>query len=565
MRDHVARQPMPVEQSILWKPLHDPHYVVASLQLGDGGRRKIFVRQQVLAQVQSAVHTHGRRTLGLLLGRLYQCSATGNDYLVIESVSEQDPVSDEAEMAAVIAEALVERGKRHHHLLGSSEDRGHQVVGWYRGTSTVEAKPSLTTAGVHGSVLNQPWQVTLVVGEGTRGGAFFLRDTVNSRWFYAPFYELVQDAPAQNQPKPTVIEWPEQYITADAVVRARPSPVVAAEESDQQKPYRRPLLSLIRSPRKAPEAQATGTDDVRLAMPSQGRASPSSDVMTPPEVRAPAGLVGPVASVNTPERIIAENRVVDVPPRDQRPSELPARDRTFADRPAPRLADNGFADMPRAGQDEPVRRRARPGEKVAIVDDSDQRSAAPPSRRRIAEDEDTAMGDDPGRFIEIARSEGFFVAARFDTSSETGAPQTLWILNEPYSGLLLAVVTSESEVIDATLHYNLQTDDAGLQRTPFPEYRNSESKTIYARETCMDSLRARCRRLRATSALVKDWKVTPRISFLTPAEWESVPITDGNGEQAASAIRRLNNARIAELPAGIRSQFRLEARGDGAA
>ena len=561
MRDHVARQPMPVEQSILWKPLHDSHYVVASLQLGDGGRRKIFVRQQVLGRVQSLVHAHGRRTVGLLVGRLYQCSATGSDYLVIESLAEQNPVGDEAEMAAVVAEALVERGKRHYHLL--SDDRAHQVVGWYRGISAVESRPSLTTAGVHGSVFNQPWQVTLVVSEGTRpGGAFFLRDTVNSRWFYAPFYELMHEAPAPDRPKPTVIDWPEHYITADTVLRTRLSPAVAPEEP--QKAYRRPLLSLIRSPGKAPEAQVDGIEDVRLAMPLPGAGSvtPGSGLNVPPEASVPAGLVRPAASVNTPERTVAQDRVADLPAREQRAPDPPAGDRAFADRPAPRLTPARFADMPRTNRDEPVRRRDRSVEKVAIVDDSDQRAVAPPSRRRVSEDEDTAMGDDPGRFIEIARSEGFFVAARFDTSGETGAPQTLWVLNEPYSGLLLAVVASESEIIDATLHYNLQTDDAGLQRTPFPEYRNAESKTIYARETCMDSLRARCQRLRATSALVKEWKVTPRISFLTPAEWESVPVSDGSGERAASAIRRLNNARIAELPAGIRSQFHLDVPGD---
>ena len=84
MRAHVARQPMPVEQSILWKPLRDPHYVVASLQIGDGGRRKVFVRQRVLARVESLVRSHGRRTFGILLGRLYQCSTSGVEYIVIE-------------------------------------------------------------------------------------------------------------------------------------------------------------------------------------------------------------------------------------------------------------------------------------------------------------------------------------------------------------------------------------------------------------------------------------------------------------------------------------------------
>jgi hypothetical protein len=572
MRAHVARQPMPVEQSILWKPLRDPHYVVASLQIGDGGRRKVFVRQRVLARVESLVRSHGRRTFGILLGRLYQCSTSGVEYIVIESVAEEDPVGDETEMAASLGEALVERGKRHHLLL-SSDDRVQHVLGWYRGISAVEAKPSLTTAGIHASLFNEPWQVTLVVGEGASAasGAFFLRDSVNARWFYSPFYELLSEAPPPDQPKPTVIDWPEHYITAEDVRRTRLSPTAA--DNRQQTPYKRPLLSLIRSGKKETGAEANGLADVRLLDVTGSKGGTlASDSMTSPTHSLPSGLGSPTSSAGplepiTPENrvVTPENRVADLPARDHRAPEAPAGDRAFADRPASRLTYSGLADMPRAGRDDPLRRKARSAEKIAIVDDTDQRAAAPPSRRRVTEHDDTAMGDDPGRFIEIARSEGFFLAGRFDALGENEARQTLWILNEPYSGLLLAIVASESEIIDAALHYNLQTDDAGLERTPFPEHRNTETKTIYARETCMDSLRARCHRLRATNALVKEWSVTPRISFLTPAEWESVPMSDGDTERAASAIRRINNSRIAELPAGIRSQFHLEVPGEAGA
>jgi hypothetical protein len=42
-------------------------------------------------------------------------------------------------------------------------------------------------------------------------------------------------------------------------------------------------------------------------------------------------------------------------------------------------------------------------------------------------------------------------------------------------------------------------------------------------------------------------------------------MSDGDTERAASAIRRINNSRIAELPAGIRSQFHLEVPGEAGA
>jgi hypothetical protein len=185
------------------------------------------------------------------------------------------------------------------------------------------------------------------------------------------------------------------------------------------------------------------------------------------------------------------------------------------------------------------------------VDDHDQRST-PISARRVGDNEDTSTGDDPGRYIEMARTEGFFIAARFD-SNATGRAETLWILNEPYSGLLLAVGATESEVLDATLHYNVQTDDAGLRRTPFPEHRDPLSKTIYVRETCMEALRARCQRLRATNTLVREWKVTPTIPFLTPGEWESIAAMD----RRVGSVADITNARLADLPPGLRSQFHL--------
>jgi hypothetical protein len=191
------------------------------------------------------------------------------------------------------------------------------------------------------------------------------------------------------------------------------------------------------------------------------------------------------------------------------------------------------------------------------VDDRDQRTTEQAGARRITDDDDTSMGEDVNRYIEIARTEGFFVAAKFDVAGRHSGAETLWVLNEPYSGLLLAVVSTNSKVVDATLHYNLQTDAEGLKKVPFPEHRDPESKTIYVRETCMDALRARCRRLRATNALLREWKVTPAITFLTPGEWESIPVSDAPADRGARMISNLNKARIAELPSGVRSQFHL--------
>jgi hypothetical protein len=196
-------------------------------------------------------------------------------------------------------------------------------------------------------------------------------------------------------------------------------------------------------------------------------------------------------------------------------------------------------------------------EKLSIIDDRDQRTKVPSTGRQVEDHDDTMLGEAPARYLDLARAEGFFIAAQFDALSRLTPPETLWVLNEPYSGMLLTVVTTPTEVVDATLHYNLQTDDAGLQRTPFREHRDPESKTIYVRETCLEALRARCRRLRATQALLREWKVTPAMSFLTPTEWESLPMVQGGLAATAGAVADVNNARIAELPEGIRTQFHL--------
>lgn len=73
----------------------------------------------------------------------------------------------------------------------------------------------------------------------------------------------------------------------------------------------------------------------------------------------------------------------------------------------------------------------------------------------------------------------------------------------------MIVVTTNEEVREASLHYNLRTEDDSLLRTTPLEHCDLESQTIYGREACLHDLRARCRRLRATGALQRDWKVTP--------------------------------------------------------
>jgi hypothetical protein len=90
-------------------------------------------------------------------------------------------------------------------------------------------------------------------------------------------------------------------------------------------------------------------------------------------------------------------------------------------------------------------------------------------------------------------------------------------MHERESGLRLIIVTTDDAVREATLHYNLRTEDDSLLRVTAPEHRDLESRTIYGREACLHDLRARCRRLRATGALERDWKVSPAMQLPVPS------------------------------------------------
>jgi len=166
---------------------------------------------------------------------------------------------------------------------------------------------------------------------------------------------------------------------------------------------------------------------------------------------------------------------------------------------------------------------------------------------------DTAPGDPLGHYIEVARSEGFFVVAQFQAQSAT-ANETLCLLSEPFSGLLLTLVTDDSQVVDAMLHFNVHTEDARFLAGAFPEHRDLESGTAYIRQSVVDGLRAQCRRLWETHALVREWKVTPTIFLLTPSEWE-LDAVDATPDT-------LNDQRIGSLPEPVRHQFGLWSRSD---
>jgi len=160
--------------------------------------------------------------------------------------------------------------------------------------------------------------------------------------------------------------------------------------------------------------------------------------------------------------------------------------------------------------------------------------------------------------LEEARSAGFVLAAPFPIAGKTRRAEALWVLVDRTAGILLTVVTTDAQVHDATLHYNLHTDEPALLDTFFPEHRDLASRTVYVRETCLESFSARCRRLRETPGLEREWKVSPVIYFLTPGEWQFLTARPADS-QDVQRIHALNQERIRSLAEPIRQQFGLEA------
>ena len=457
---------MPVENSIHWKPLRDPHYVLASMQSGSEGFHSIFVEQAVLVRVQETTRaTHGG-AVGLLLGRRYVCSDTGSTYMLIDSLLEQTMVNrSEALLGVAVGELLAKR----------RADDAVAVLGWFCSYHSHEQGFPTPAASVHAALFPNPYQVALVLASDASSGGFFRHDRLGSRWYHTPFYEVTPATTSANQPKASAIAWPD-YMTNTEVVRlpTRPSPIAEAGGTEGE-----PRPSLLRS-------LVTRSDARKGGAKGAARLSPK--------------VVGLTTEAGA--------------------DDVPARGREL------------LYEVP--GAREPQ----------SLV------------RPLVPESADTSAADSPERFIQIALLEGFFIAGKFETRVGN-ADETLWILNEPYSSFLLTVVTDSSQVVDAILHYNVHTEDAGLLKSAFPEHRDLASHTLYMRRSCVDGLRAQCRRLRAAYPLERDWKVGPTIYLLTPGEWDLDPDDGTLADDRSRAIETLNRQRLLSLPEAVRIQFRL--------
>ena len=245
----VRRQARPVGISILWKPLRDPHYVVASLQPGGGGLRQIFAHQSTLAELQALARANPEQAMaGLLLGKRLDCSLNLTPYVLIESHVHVGLSSLDERAIAQDLRGLVAQVSRRRKPL--------EVLGWFYTSRSHEAAVSPTHAAIHAACFADPWQTMLTFTNAGKAGAFFLHDLRAARWFHAPFYEVTDTKAGSRAPRPTCIAWP-AYLTTNAVVPLVSEPT-AVPRREQPVAVARPAARPVARPPRAPARDTLG-------------------------------------------------------------------------------------------------------------------------------------------------------------------------------------------------------------------------------------------------------------------------------------------------------------------
>jgi hypothetical protein len=226
---------MPVQSSIHWKPLRDSHYVIASLEPAEGGRRQLVIKQAILLQLQTLARTAPTEQLaGLLLGTQYDCPVTGKRYVTIESLVRGAPIPDGSALEPTIRS-----------LIGQVRGGGSmECVGWYCGTLVFEPRLRATHEAIHAAFFHERWQTALVISDYGNAGAFFLHDPQAARWFQSPFYEEIEPTRKPPPTKPTCVSWA-NYLTMDAVALMAPRPLAEAPSAPPPAPLSAPKRTQI--------------------------------------------------------------------------------------------------------------------------------------------------------------------------------------------------------------------------------------------------------------------------------------------------------------------------------
>jgi hypothetical protein len=119
---------------------------------------------------------------------------------------------------------------------------------------------------------------------------------------------------------------------------------------------------------------------------------------------------------------------------------------------------------------------------------------------------------------------------------------------------LLTVATNQPESARRDDALQRACGGSGATEYAVPEHRDLASGTMYVRDTCLSQLRAKCRALRESMTLEREWKVSPTI-YLVDATRVAVVAPDPRKEcQPNQGLdQRTDQCATRSCPAAIRS------------
>ncbi|HJU65822.1 MAG TPA: hypothetical protein VJ596_09105, partial [Gemmatimonadaceae bacterium] len=195
----------------MWKPLPDSFHLLARVMEGVQNY-KIFITQDTLLDIEDRIRTSPHQhVLGLLLGNLYECTETGERFVIVTTHLKSAHHLDE-ESDAITPEVWEA-------LQADLRSRSGHLLGWYRSHGRIGRRLELPDARVQDRYFPQPWQSALLLTVDDRRitGGLFLVEKRSGRSYLTPFYELL-DAESVRQAgmKRTCVSW-YNYVTEDTV------------------------------------------------------------------------------------------------------------------------------------------------------------------------------------------------------------------------------------------------------------------------------------------------------------------------------------------------------------
>ena len=221
------RQPLPAEQSVLWRP------AVQELARPDDEPSLIFLAQRAFAAVEDhLVSAPHEALLGFLVGRVFETPETGTPYVIVHGAVRVPQMIVDGASERVVTQALAAAQR-----MLPPEDG--VVVGWYRSDPTGVLKISPDDHAAHVRHFPRHWQVALLVTVrpgGTRGGCFRPAGDPGSPSPYLPFYELLDADSFRDGWKQPRVSWSNYWSPDPAVWRVRAEPARAPRVTPSERP-----------------------------------------------------------------------------------------------------------------------------------------------------------------------------------------------------------------------------------------------------------------------------------------------------------------------------------------